>query len=163
MLKKHGGTVICQKNLMLWYMIKAIQFHGACPKIWYYQSTSKNMEVLWDIFLFENKTCWYEIKVFDTQRKLFVSSPERRTDKTSHGELQSAAAAQMWRRVAGMFTTCLHGSMKGGRTKIAVPLILFPHPHACMCCVSESLEIRGSDSSRLQIFQLKGTAHFPSN
>lgn len=27
--------------------------------------------------------------------KLFVPSPERRTDKTSHGELQSAAVAQM--------------------------------------------------------------------
>lgn len=44
----------CQKNPMLWYMINAIQFPWCMSKtLWYYHSTSKNMEVLWDIFLFE--------------------------------------------------------------------------------------------------------------
>lgn len=112
-------------------------------------------------FYLKIKPVWYEIKGFDTRRKTlcFLSWKKNRSDFTWRASVCSHGSDV--RRVAGMFTTCLHGRMKGGRTKIAAPLILLPHPHACMCCVSESLEIQGSDSSRLQIF--KGTAHFPSN
>ncbi len=129
--------------------LKPFSFHGACPKkLWYYHSTAKNMEVLWDIFLFEmiwNQSFWFSE---DNSLFLLLKEEQIRLHMVSFCLQPRLRCAEGRWYVHHMFAWT-H----------AAPLILLPRPQACMCCVSESLERRGSDSSSLQIFQLKGTAH----
>ncbi len=129
-------------------MIIAIQFPWCMSKkLWYYHSTAKNMEVLWDIFLFEmiwNQSFWFSE---DNSLFLLLKEEQIRLHMVSFCLQPRLRCAEGRWYVHHMFAWT-H----------AAPLIL-PRPRACMCCVSESLERLGSDSSSLQIFQLKGTAH----
>ncbi len=149
MLKKHGGTVIDVRKIQYYgTWLKPFSFHGACPKNYGITTVQPKTWKCCETYFYLK---WYEIKGFDARRITLCSF----SWKEEQIRLHMVSFCLQPRSDVLRVSWYVHHMFAWTH---AAPLIL-PRPRACMCCVSESLERRGSDSSSLQIFQLKGTAH----